>query len=56
MEVNALEGQHTGLGGNATSAAALAEVPSDLLCPITKELLEDPVILVDSHQTYGALG
>ena len=27
-------------------------VPVDLLCPITLKLLEDPVILVDSAQTY----
>lgn len=26
--------------------------PRDLLCPITCELLEDPVLLVDSFQTY----
>jgi hypothetical protein len=30
-----------------------AEVPPvDLLCPITLKLLDDPVILVDSAQTY----
>jgi len=28
------------------------EVPVDLRCPITYQLLQDPVILVDSHQTY----
>lgn len=29
-----------------------SEVPNDLRCPITYQLLQDPVILVDSHQTY----
>jgi SUMO ligase MMS21 Smc5/6 complex component len=27
-------------------------VPVDMLCPITLKLLEDPVILADSAQTY----
>ena len=29
-----------------------SELPVDLRCPITYQLLRDPVILVDSHQTY----
>ena len=39
----------------AAAAAAqppAAAVPPDLLCPITYQLLEDPVMLVDSGQTY----
>ncbi|WIA39971.1 hypothetical protein OEZ86_013401 [Tetradesmus obliquus] len=58
MEVSTLEAAHNSAAaaapGSAAAAAAEAgsEVPSDLLCPITYQLLEDPVILVDSHQTY----
>lgn len=55
MEVSSLEAQHSGAAAAVAVAgnAAADEVPSDLLCPITYQLLEDPVILVDSHQTYG---
>jgi hypothetical protein len=57
MEVSGLEAAHSSAaaasGGAAAAAEAKEEVPSDLLCPITYQLLEDPVILVDSHQTYG---
>lgn len=28
------------------------EVPADLRCPITYQLLRDPVVLADSGQTY----
>lgn len=34
------------------SPPAAAEVPVDLRCPITYQLLRDPVILADSGQTY----
>jgi hypothetical protein len=60
MEVSGLEAAHSSAAavaaaapGAAAAAEAKEEVPSDLLCPITYQLLEDPVILVDSHQTYG---
>jgi hypothetical protein len=60
MEVSDLEAANSGAAAAAPGAAAAAadakeEVPSDLLCPITYQLLEDPVILVDSHQTYGRI-
>jgi hypothetical protein len=58
MEVSCLEAAQSSAAAAPGSPAAAAgeaeqEVPSDLLCPITYQLLEDPVILVDSHQTYG---
>lgn len=34
------------------SAAPQAQPPIDLRCPITCQLLTDPVILVESAQTY----
>jgi hypothetical protein len=27
----------------------LVEIPNDFLCPITKDLMENPVIAVDTH-------
>ncbi|KAF8062913.1 hypothetical protein HT031_003751 [Scenedesmus sp. PABB004] len=53
MEVAALEGEP---GGGADGVGAEEEAcdapPPDLLCPITCQLLEDPVLLVSSGQTY----
>jgi hypothetical protein len=36
----------------AAAAAAVAQPPVNLRCPITQQLLVDPVILVESAQTY----
>jgi hypothetical protein len=36
----------------AADAAAIPQPPASLRCPITQLLLVDPVILVDSAQTY----
>tara|TARA_B100001778_G_scaffold304368_1_gene282275 strand:- start:921 stop:2288 length:1368 start_codon:yes stop_codon:yes gene_type:complete len=33
-------------------AAATAELPAELFCPLTHELMVDPVLLVESGQTY----
>ena len=46
--ISAVEEQLQGSG----QQEAVPQPPVDLLCPITLKLLEDPVILVDSAQTY----
>lgn len=51
MELSS-QSQQPAAAAAAQPSAAAAVVPPDLLCPITYQLLEDPVMLVDSGQTY----
>jgi len=52
MELQLQQAQASQAGHTAAAAAAAAAVPADLRCPITFCLLVDPVILVESAQTY----
>jgi hypothetical protein len=51
-EVKAKESQSLGGRETATATRYVSSTPSAFVCGITKEVMEDPVILVETGQTY----
>ena len=47
-----IEHRHTLLSGHTARREMTTHPPQELCCPITEELYEDPVLLIETGQTY----